>query len=78
VGPSLVDPYWKYGRDDASLFETVMNGRPAGMPGWGTQLGADKVWRVLSYLETLPKSDVPGLGAPSPATAEHADGGPGS
>jgi len=42
----------------------VMEGRPAGMPGWGAQLGSEKVWRVLAYLETLPRSQAPGVGAP--------------
>jgi len=64
VGPSLVDPYWKYGNTDAVLFETVSGGRPAGMPPWGTQLGTEKIWKVLAYVETLPKTDVPGMGAP--------------
>ena len=62
VGPSLVDPYWKYGHTDAELFQTVMEGRPGGMPAWGAQLGSEKVWRALAYLETLPKSNVPGVG----------------
>lgn len=75
VGPSLVDPYWKYGSDDAALFDTVMNGRPAGMPAWGQQLGSDKVWRVLAYMETLPKSDQPGVGAPTDAAAAPAPPG---
>jgi len=64
VGPSLVDPYWKYGHDDATLFETVSGGRPGGMPPWGTQLGTEKIWKVLAYLETLPKTDEPGIGSP--------------
>ena len=64
VGPSLVDPYWKYGHSDAELFETVSEGRPGGMPPWGTQLGDDKIWKVLAYLETLPKQSEPGIGAP--------------
>jgi cytochrome c oxidase cbb3-type subunit 3 len=64
VGPSLVDPYWKYGHDDATLFATVAKGRPGGMPPWEAQLGTDKIWKVLAYLETLPKSDEPGMGAP--------------
>lgn len=64
VGPSLVDPYWKYGHDDAALFQTVSEGRPAGMPPWGAQLGADKIWKVLAYIETLPRSAEPGVGAP--------------
>lgn len=64
VGPSLVDPYWKYGNDDETLFETVSQGRPAGMPPWGTQLGTEKIWKVLAYLETLPRSAEPGVGSP--------------
>lgn len=64
VGPSLVDPYWKYGSDDASLFASVSKGRPGGMPPWEAQLDADSRWQVLAYLETLPRSAAPGLGAP--------------
>jgi len=64
VGPSLVDPYWKYGTEDAALFETVAAGRPLGMPPWGAQLGDEKIWKVLAYLETLPRSNAPGVGAP--------------
>jgi cytochrome c oxidase cbb3-type subunit 3 len=64
VGPSLVDPYTKYGDSDPVLFETVANGRPGGMPPWEAQLGSDKIWKVLAYLESLPRSDAPGLGAP--------------
>jgi cytochrome c oxidase cbb3-type subunit 3 len=65
VGPSLIDPYWKYGHSDADLFTTVSKGRPGGMPAWLPQLGADKIWKVLAYVETLPKTDKPGLGSPS-------------
>lgn len=68
VGPSLVDPYWKYGHSDAELFESVAEGRPGGMPPWLAQLGADKIWKSLAYLETLPKSDEPGVGAPQPGS----------
>lgn len=71
VGPSLVDPYWKYGSSDEVLFETVAEGRPLGMPPWGPTLGTEKIWKVLAYMETLPKSDDPGVGAPDyePPTA---------
>jgi len=64
VGPSLIDPYWKYGHSDRDLFLTVTKGRPGGMPAWEPQLGAEKIWKVLAFVETLPKSDKPGLGAP--------------
>jgi cytochrome c oxidase cbb3-type subunit 3 len=80
VGPSLVDPYWKYGHTDADLYTTVSGGRPGGMPPWGTQLGEEKIWKTLAYLETLPKRNEPGLGspdyvAPTPAAAPTAGGG---
>jgi cytochrome c oxidase cbb3-type subunit 3 len=64
VGPSLVDPYWKYGSSDPELYATVADGRPGGMPGWSSLLGAEKIWKVLAYLETLPKTREPGMGAP--------------
>jgi cytochrome c oxidase cbb3-type subunit 3 len=77
VGPSLIDPYWKYGHDDTTLFETVSKGRPAGMPAWASQLGDEKIWKVLAYMETLPGSPEPGVGAPDykpPAPAAPAGG----
>jgi cytochrome c oxidase cbb3-type subunit 3 len=64
VGPSLVDPYWKYGSGDAERFKTVSEGRPGGMPPWGPQLGAEKIWKVLAYVDSLPKTGEPGFGAP--------------
>jgi cytochrome c oxidase cbb3-type subunit 3 len=64
VGPSLVDPYWKYGNSDEELFRTVSEGRPAGMPPWGPVLGSEKIWKVLGFVESLPKTDAPGVGAP--------------
>lgn len=75
VGPSLIDPYWKYGDSDEVLFETLSKGRPAGMPPWGTQLGNEKIWQVLAYMETLPRTDEPGVGAPG---YEAPAGAPGS
>ena len=64
VGPSLVDPYWKYGTSDSDHFKSVSEGRPGGMPPWGPQLGEEKIWKVLAYVETLPKTTEPGFGAP--------------
>lgn len=64
VGPSLVDDYWKYGDDDETLYETVAKGRPGGMPAWESQLGSEKIWKALLYMQSLPRSDGPGMGAP--------------
>lgn len=64
VGPSLVDPYWKYGSTDQDLFLTVTDGRPGGMAAWGAQLGSEKIWKVIAYVRTLPRTSEPGFGAP--------------
>jgi len=64
VGPSLVDPYWKYGSSDADRFKSVSEGRPLGMPPWGPQLGSEKIWKALAYVDSLPKRKEPGVGAP--------------
>ena len=45
------------------------------MPPWGAQLGDEKIWKVLAYLETLPKQDRPGIGAPDYAPPAPAAGG---
>jgi cytochrome c oxidase cbb3-type subunit 3 len=76
VGPSLVDPYWKYGDTDVVLFETVAKGRPGGMPAWESQLGTEKIWKALAYSATLPKSATPGVGAPGAAPAPAAPAAP--
>jgi cytochrome c oxidase cbb3-type subunit 3 len=76
VGPSLIDPYWKYGSSDAELYRTVSEGRPMGMPPWKSQLSSEKIWKVLAYIETLPKTDEPGVGSPDFVAA--GAGAPGS
>ena len=72
VGPSLVDPYWKYGNTDTDLFVSVSEGRPLGMPPWAATLGNEKIWKVLAYMETLPRSDEPGVGSPEHDAAQKA------
>lgn len=54
VGPSLIDGRWRYGGSDADLFSSIYNGRPKGMPSFGTALGANGVWTLVTYLQSLP------------------------
>lgn len=55
MGPSLIDAEWRYGGDDASVFETIKNGRPKGMPVWGDKLSDDEIWKVIAYVRSLYK-----------------------
>jgi len=55
IGPNLVDAEWLYGGDDASIHETIMNGRPNGMPPFGGTIGEDAVWKVAAYIKSEAK-----------------------
>jgi cytochrome c oxidase cbb3-type subunit 3 len=54
VGPSLVDGRWRYGGADGEIFHSIFYGRPRGMPAYGGILSTDAIWRLVTYLRTLP------------------------
>ncbi len=35
IGPPLMDQSWTYGGEPENIFETIVKGRPNGMPAWG-------------------------------------------
>jgi cytochrome c oxidase cbb3-type subunit 3 len=46
-----------YGSSEADLFESVDKGRPNGMPPFGQQLGADRTWKVVTYIVSEREED---------------------
>jgi len=57
VGPSLVDGRWRYGGDDATVFQSIFGGRPRGMPAYGGILSDTTIWQLVSYLRSRPVPD---------------------
>ncbi len=55
ICPNLVDAEWKYGSEPATIFTSIAKGRPGGMPPWETNLGAENIWRVVTYLQHAAK-----------------------
>ena len=53
IGPSLRDPYWRYGSDPASIFESIWAGRPHGMPTWAGKIPDDQIWKLVAFLQSL-------------------------
>jgi cytochrome c oxidase cbb3-type subunit 3 len=53
MGPPLMDGQWIYGFDDASIFDSIMNGRPNGMPAFGARLSNDQAWQLVAYVKSL-------------------------
>jgi cytochrome c oxidase cbb3-type subunit 3 len=53
IGPPLMDAKWIYGADPANIFETIIQGRPNGMPSFRGKLSNDQVWQLASYVRDL-------------------------
>ena len=53
MGPSLADGRWHFGGQPAEVFESIYQGRPEGMPAWGSLISADQVWMLVSYVRSL-------------------------
>jgi cytochrome c oxidase cbb3-type subunit 3 len=52
-GPALIDDVWIYGSDPASLYATIVEGRPNGMPSFGGHIPDDQVWQLVAYVRSM-------------------------
>ncbi|MBI5419061.1 MAG: c-type cytochrome [Deltaproteobacteria bacterium] len=52
VGPDLT-AHLKYGESDDKKYETIAGGRPNGMPSFEAQLGRERIWKVLAYVDSV-------------------------
>ena len=53
MGPSLADNRWHFGGSNAEVFESIYQGRPEGMPAWGSLLADDQIWMLVTYVRSL-------------------------
>lgn len=51
--PDLTDEESVYGASDGDIFKTAYYGTDKGMPTWGKELGADGIWKVIAYIDSL-------------------------
>lgn len=54
--PNLTDNVWLYGSSEATIIETITNGRQNRMPAWKEFLGEPKVHLLAAYVLSLGKS----------------------
>lgn len=63
IGPPLIKDEWVYGGEPANLFETIVKGRPNGMPAWGGRIPEYQIWQLVTFVRSLnnrePKSATP-------------------
>jgi len=51
--PDLTDKETIYGASDGDMFKIAYYGTDKGMPTWGKELGADGIWKVMAYIDSL-------------------------
>jgi cytochrome c oxidase cbb3-type subunit III len=53
MGPPLIKQNWIYGGEPPNLFNTIVKGRPNGMPTWGGRIPEYQVWQIVAYIRSL-------------------------
>jgi cytochrome c oxidase cbb3-type subunit 3 len=53
IGPALMDDEWIYGSDPSQIFNTIVEGRPNGMPSFKGKLSPQQVWEIVAYVRTM-------------------------
>lgn len=54
MGPALMDDEWIYGASAQAIFETIVQGRPNGMPAFGGRISEDQIWQLVAFVRSLP------------------------
>jgi cytochrome c oxidase cbb3-type subunit III len=70
-GPALTDAWWRYGPDPVSIFVSIRDGRPHGMPAFRNRLTNEQIWQITHYVRTL-GTTMPETAAPSRNDTMHA------
>ncbi|MFP5245503.1 MAG: c-type cytochrome [Thermoanaerobaculia bacterium] len=53
IGPPLMDDYWIYGSHPENIHDTIVEGRPNGMPSFGGKIPDYQIWQIAAYVRSL-------------------------
>jgi cytochrome c oxidase cbb3-type subunit 3 len=53
MGPPLMDGRWRYGNDPLTIRETILGGRPNGMPSFRGKITEPDLWKLIAYVRSL-------------------------
>ena len=53
IGPPLLDAKWIYGSEPQNVFDTIVEGRPNGMPAWQNKIPDQQVWELVAYVQSM-------------------------
>jgi cytochrome c oxidase cbb3-type subunit 3 len=53
MGPDLMDGQWIYGSRLTQIHQTLVDGRPNGMPAWGEKIPDQQLWQLAVYVRSM-------------------------
>jgi cytochrome c oxidase cbb3-type subunit 3 len=53
MGPALMDDEWIYGSGAEQIYNTIVQGRPNGMPSFAGKVPSQQVWQLVAYVRSL-------------------------
>jgi len=53
MGPPLRDATWIYGGSPEDIHRSIVEGRPNGMPEWGSRVPDYQIWQLVAYVLSL-------------------------
>ena len=63
MGPPLIKEVWLYGNQPENIFDTIVKGRPNGMPAWGGRIPEYQIWQIVTWIRSMnqlePKAATP-------------------
>jgi cytochrome c oxidase cbb3-type subunit III len=57
IGPPLRAEQFIYGNDAASIYQSIAQGRPQGMPAFGGITSEDMIWKMVAYIQALSRGE---------------------
>jgi cytochrome c oxidase cbb3-type subunit 3 len=49
----LIKDVFVYGNEPENIFDTIVKGRPNGMPSWGGRIPEYQIWQLVAYVRSL-------------------------
>ncbi len=66
MGPDLTDKSWRYGGTPIDVYKSIYEGRPKGMPAWGSALPQRPIWNIVAYIQSLGGTLTPAVAVNAP------------
>jgi cytochrome c oxidase cbb3-type subunit 3 len=53
IGPPLMDANWIYGSQPQNIHDTIVEGRPNGMPSFRGRIPDYQIWEIVAYVRSM-------------------------